>query len=78
MNTSETLEEVINELNQNFDNLISNDHINIDEIEVLTLSSVEECKKIINNHIEELLKNKIDEKKLISKKNENGKKKGLN
>lgn len=42
------------------------------------LKTVENVNSIINNHIEELLSKKIDEKDLISKKKKSGKKKDLN
>lgn len=78
MNTKSEINNKINELDNNFDKLITEDKLNIDSIESLGLKSIEDVKTIINKHIEELLVEKIDEKGLIIKKNENGKKKDIN
>ena len=67
----------INKLDNEFNKLLKNDKLNIIEIESLSINTVEECKQIINNHIERLVMSKIDEQQLISKKNKNGKKKDL-
>lgn len=67
----------INKLDNEFNKLLKNDKLNISEIENLSINTVEECKQIINNHIEKLVMSKIDEQQLISKKNKNGKKKDL-
>lgn len=67
----------INKLDNEFNKLLKNDKLNISEIESLSINTVEECKQIINNHIERLVMSKIDEQQLISKKNKNGKKKDL-
>ena len=67
----------INKLDNEFNKLLKNDQLNISEIESLSINTVEECKQIINNHIERLVMSKIDEQQLISKKNKNGKKRDL-
>ena len=67
----------INKLDNEFNKLLKNYKLNISEIESLSINTVEECKQIINNHIERLVMSKIDEQQLISKKNKNGKKKDL-
>ena len=58
----------INKLDNEFNKLLKNDKLNISEIESLSINTVEECKQIINNHIERLVMSKIDEQQLISKK----------
>lgn len=78
MNTKSEINNKINELDYNFDRLITEDKLNIDSIENLALKSIEDVKSIINNHIEELIVKKVDEKELIAKKNENGMKKDTN
>ncbi len=78
MNTKREINNKINELDNNFDKLITEDKLSIDSIESLGLKSIEDVKAIINKHIEELLIEKIDEKELIIKKNRNGKKKDIN
>ena len=78
MNTKVKLESNINELDNSFKELISTEKLNINSIETLALNSIEECKKIINCHIEELIMKTIDEKELIIKKNRNGEIKDLN
>lgn len=78
MNTKREINNKINELDNNFDKLITEDKLNIDSIESLGLKSIEDVKAIINKHIEKLLIEKIDEKELIIKKNRNGKKKDIN
>ncbi len=78
MDTRKKLKEEIDELDNDFDNLIKNKKLDINSIEDLALKTVENVNSIINNHIEELLSKKIDEKDLISKKKKSGKKKDLN
>ena len=78
MDTRKKLKEEIDELDNDFDNLIKNKKLDINSIEDLALKTVENVNSIINNHIEELLSKKIDEKDLISKKKKSGKKKNLN
>lgn len=67
-----------NDLDKIFDNLVLEDKLTINTIEELMLEELEDYKKELRLHIEELLANKVDEKKLIAKKNKNGKKKGSN
>lgn len=78
MDTKVKLESNINELDNSFKELISTEKLNINSIETLALNSIEEYKKIINCHIEELIMKTIDEKELIIKKNRNGEIKDLN
>lgn len=78
MDTTKLIETKINELDSDFSKLLDGNKLNIGKIEDLAVNSIEECKKIINNHIEELILSKIDEKDLIIKKNKNGKKKDMN
>ncbi len=77
MNAQKLIGIEINKLDNEFNKLLKNDKLNISEIESLSINTVEECKQIINNHIERLVMSKIDEQQLISKKNKNGKKKDL-
>lgn len=77
MNAQKLIGIEINKLDNEFNKLLKNDKLNISEIESLSINTVEECKQIINNHIERLVMSKIDEQQLISKKNRNGKKKYL-
>ena len=78
MKTIEQLEKNINNLDSSFNQLIFNDSLNINSIEELAMNSLDNCKTIINNHIEELISKNINEKELITKKNEIWKKKDLN
>ena len=77
MNAQKLIGIEINKLDNEFNKLLKNDKLNISEIESLSINTVEECKQIINNHIERLVMSKIDEQQLISKKNKNGKKRDL-
>lgn len=56
-------------LDKKFDNLLLEDKINIDSIEDLMMDEIEDYKKELKSHIEELLANKLKEKELINKKN---------
>ena len=78
MDTTKLIESKINELDNDFSKLLSDNKLSISQIEDLAINSIEECKQIINNHIEELILSRINEKKLIIKKNKNGKKKDMN
>ena len=78
MRTIEQFEKNINDLDANFNQLISNDSLDINSIEELAMNSIDDCKSIINNHIEELISKNINEHELITKKNKRGKKKDLN
>lgn len=73
MDTKELVQEKITELDDDFDRLALNNELNINTIEAIAMNNVKEYKKIINNHIEELILQKIGEKELITKKNKNGK-----
>ncbi len=61
-----------------FDTLVKEDKLNINTIEDLMIENIENYKKELKNHVEDLLKNHVNEKELIIKKNKNGKKKGSN
>lgn len=78
MRTIEQFEKNINDLDANFNQLISNDSLDINSIEELAMNSIDDCKSIINNHIEELISKNINEHELITKKNKSGKKKDSN
>ena len=78
MDTKKKLNEKIDELDNEFDNLKNNNQLDINSIEDLALKTVENVNIIINNHIEELLSEKLDEKELINKKNKNSKNKDIN
>lgn len=78
MNAVKEIETNINKLDNDFNKLLKDNKLNISKIEDLAINSIEECKQIINSHIEELILSRINEKELIAKKNKNGKKKGLN
>ena len=78
MRTIEQFEKNINNLDANFNQLISNESLDINSIEELAMNSIDDCKTIINNHIEELISKNINEQELITKKNKSGKKKDSN
>ena len=65
---------MFDELTEKFDNLVKNDKLDINAVEELMLDDIENYKKRQKNQIEYLLKNHINEKELINKKNESGKK----
>ncbi len=56
------------DLDKKFEELLSEDKMNIDSIESLMIDEVEEYKNELKSHIEELLTNKLREKELIKKK----------
>ena len=68
----------LKDLTEKFDTLIKEEKLSINTIEDIMIENVENYKKKVENHIEELLKNHINEKELINKKNKNGKKKDIN
>lgn len=68
----------IEKMIQEFDLLNNNKSLNISNIEELLIDNIENYKININKFMEELITNKVDEKELITKKNENGKKKDIN
>ena len=78
MRTIEQFEKNINNLDTNFNRLISNDGLDINSIEELAMNSIDDCKSIINTHIKELISKSINEHELITKKNKSGKKKDSN
>ena len=61
-----------------FDELVADGKMNINTLEQLMVDNIEEYKKDLHQHVEEILSTHINEKELIDKKNKNGKKKGLN
>jgi hypothetical protein len=61
-----------------FDKLVSEDKLNINSLENLMVSNIEEYKRDLKKYTEDLLTSHINEKELIRKKNKNGKKKDLN
>ena len=65
---------MFDELTEKFDNLVKNDKLDINAVEELMLDDIENYKKRQKNQIEYLLQNHINEKELIKKKNESGKK----
>ena len=65
---------MFDELTVKFDNLVKNDKLDINAVEELMLDDIENYKKRQKNQIEYLLQNHINEKELINKKNESGKK----
>ncbi len=71
------MSEEFKKLDVEFKDLVSKERLNINSLEDLMLDNIEEHKAKLKVHIEELLLNEINEKKLISKKNKNGKKKDL-
>lgn len=73
MDTRKIIQEKITELDNDFDKLVLTNKLNISSIEDIAMKNIEDYKQIINIHIEDLILKKINEKELISKKNENGK-----
>ena len=65
---------MFDELTEKFDNLVKNDKLDINAVGELMLDDIENYKKRQKNQIEYLLQNHINEKELINKKNESGKK----
>lgn len=66
METNKLIEEKIKELDDNFDMLISSNSLTMDKIEDIAINNIDVYKQIINNHIENLIFHKVDEKELIS------------
>ena len=60
-------------LDEKFSDLIQDNALDINTIEDLAISSINEYKQYVHQHIEELLQTMVDENKLIVKKNKNGK-----
>ena len=63
----------IKDLDKEFSNLAKDNKLNISAIEELAIKNIDDYKDFINRHIEELIKQRVEEKKLIVKKNKNGK-----
>lgn len=61
---------------EEFIKLVSENKLSINSIEELMLEEIKRYKNKLEMQLEELLKSQINEKELITKKNENGKKKG--
>ncbi len=57
------------DLDEKFDKLLKSDNISINSIEDLMINEIEDYKKELKFHIEELLVNKIKEKEIVNKKN---------
>jgi DNA-binding protein H-NS len=70
-------EKNLNNYTNKFDKLVSEEKLNINSLENLMVSNIEEYTKDLKQYTEELLSSHINEKELISKKNKNGKKKDL-
>ena len=68
----------INEFTNEFDELVAKGKMNINSLEQLMVDNVENYKKDLHKHVEEILSTHINEKELIIKKNKNGKKKDIN
>ncbi|MBQ9318398.1 MAG: hypothetical protein IJR82_02070 [Bacilli bacterium] len=68
---------IFDELTEKFDSLVKKDKLDINAIEDLMLVDIEKYKEKQIRYIEHLLKNHINEKELISKKNKNGVNKDL-
>ncbi len=47
---------------------LNDNKINMSQMEDLAINSIEECRQIINNHIEKFILSKINEKDFIIKK----------
>lgn len=62
-----------NSLDKDFSELKNNDKLNIFSIEDMLIKNIDEYKKELHHHIEELLQEQVDENKIIIKKNKNGK-----
>lgn len=67
------MKDIVNNLDKEFIELDQKEKLNISSIEDLIIKNITEYKQFLQNHIEELLQQKIDENKIIIKKNKNGK-----
>ena len=67
------MENRINDLDNEFIDLVKNDKLNISSIEDLMIKNIDEYKILIHHHLEELLQREVDENRIIIKKNKNGK-----
>ena len=64
-------------LTKDFDTLVKEEKLNINSIEDLMLESIENYKKDLKAHVENLLGSHVKEEELIVKKNKNGKKRDI-
>ena len=78
MKIEEKIKNEITDYNEKFNELVNDNKLNISAIEDLLLDNYKLHQKNMNQYTEELLSQKIDEKKLIIKKNKNGKRKEIN
>lgn len=78
MNIDEINKNNIEKMTVEFDNMVKEETLNISKIENLLIANIDEYKNNINKYMENLISSHIDEKQLIIKKNENGKKKDIN
>ncbi len=78
MKNNEINEKYLDKLTEDFDYLVSKEKMNINSLEDIMVSNINEYERELRLHVEELLKSHINEKDLISKKNKNGKKKDTN
>lgn len=67
------MENNFNDLDNEFVKLRKDDKLDIFSIEDLLVKNIDEYKKELHHHIEELLQKQVDENKIIIKKNKNGK-----
>ena len=58
----------IKDLDKEFSNLAKDNKLNISAIEELAIKNIDDYKDFIHRHIEELIKQRVEEKKLIVKK----------
>lgn len=65
------------ELDKRFKKLVKEDKLDIGSLEDLMLKNLEDYKKAMKVHIEELLSKEVNEEELIAKKNKNGRTKDL-
>lgn len=63
------------DLDKDFKKLVKEEKLNIGSLEELMIENIENYKRELAIHIEDLLSSEVNEKDLISKKNKNGKKK---
>lgn len=66
------MENNFNNLDNEFIKLRNDDKLDIFSIEDLLVKNIDEYKKELHHHIEELLQKQVDENKIIIKKNKNG------
>ena len=59
-------------LDNDFVDLRRNDKLNIFSIEDILIKNIDEYKKELHHHMEELLQKEVDENDIIIKKNKNG------